>query len=320
MTGDSALPDTPRTSGALVVGEALVDIVVEAVGDASEHVGGSPLNVAVGLARLGRAVRFATDIGRDARGDTIVDRLASSGVDVVPGSVCDTQTSTATAALDARGAARYTFDFTWNPPVPTVAAAGVRVVHTGSLAAVVEPGASTVSTLLAAAAEHATVSYDPNVRPSLMPDTEATRERIAATVARADIVKASDEDLAWFAPGRDPLDVAYEWSRSGPALVVVTHGAEGALGFAASGMVDVAAPEVRVVDTVGAGDSFMAAVLDACWSLDLLGAPRRSHLRAIDTGRLRDVLERAAAASAITVSRAGAEPPTSAELARSSAR
>ncbi|MGW0027472.1 carbohydrate kinase family protein [Rhodococcus sp. NPDC003383] len=297
---------------ALVVGEALVDIVQRDGKEPVEHVGGSPLNVAVGLGRLGRAVRFTTRVADDPRGTRIIDHLAGSGVSLTPGSAAAERTATAQATIDDRGAAHYEFDIAWDPvePPPTVDAV---LVHTGSIAVVLEPGCDLVAELVAQQSSASTVSFDPNIRPALISDVARGRARIERLVALADVVKASDEDLAWFAPDRDPLDTARDWLSRGPAIVVVTRGAEGAVAVCAAGVVEVPAVQVEVADTVGAGDAFTAGLLDGLWTRGLLGADRREALRAITVDDLRDVLGTAAWTSALTVARAGADLPTRAE-------
>lgn len=299
----------------LVVGEALVDVVHHPDGTVTEHPGGSPANVALGLARLGRGVDLLTWLGRDARGRLVADHLSASGAALVPGSDGARRTSVATAHLGPDGGATYEFDLTWrvperwaSPPGPPLA------VHTGSIAAVLEPGGPDVANILAAHRDSATLTYDPNVRPSLMPPPEATRPVVERLVGLADVVKVSEEDLAWLAPD-DPDGLADSWAAAGPALVVVTRGGAGATALGAGGLrVDVPAVPVPVADTVGAGDAFMSALLDGLWSADLLGPARRAALRSADAGTVRRVLERCALAAAITVSRPGADPPTAAEL------
>ena len=160
----------------------------------------------------------------------------------------------------------------------------------------------------------ATVSYDPNVRPGVLGTAEAVRPLIEALVDRADVVKLSDEDAHWLAPGTPPVELARRWQARGPALVVVTRGAEGALAVTAAGTVEVASRTTEVADTVGAGDSFSAALLHALAGLGLLGADQRDRLRAIDLATTNDVLELAATVAAVTVSRPGADPPWLAEL------
>lgn len=301
---------------ALVIGEALIDVVRRADGSVTEHPGGSPANVALGLCRLGRGVDLLTWFGQDAHGRALTDHLEASGVTIVPGSASAEHTSVATADIDADGVATYVFDLSWHVPDRWASPpAAPLVVHTGSIAAVLEPGGPDVANILAAHRDSATVTYDPNLRPSLMPPPEATRPVVEGLVALADVVKVSDEDLAWLEPGSAPLDVARRWVTTGPAVVIVTMGGNGATALTADGRrVDVAAPRVTVADTVGAGDSFMGGLIDGLWSADLLGGERRDALRAAGEGTWRSVLERCARIAAITVSRAGANPPTRAEL------
>ncbi|OBI19177.1 ribokinase [Mycobacterium sp. E2327] len=288
---------------ALVVGEALIDIV-----GAAEHVGGSPLNVAVGLARLGRDVDFATHIGDDERGRRIADYLKAAGAQLVPGSSSADRTPTAVATIGADGSVTYTFDLDWQLS-GTPEAAPPLLVHTGSIAAVREPGCRAVAALVDTYRASATVSFDPNVRPSLIADRDLARDRIARLVERSDIVKASDEDLTWIDPDRDPESTARAWLASGPALVVLTRGDRGARGFCAAGEVRVPARQVEVVDTVGAGDAFMVGLLDALWGMGLLGAARRAALGRIGLDALTAALQTACLSSAWTVGRAGADLP-----------
>ncbi|MFL0455737.1 carbohydrate kinase [Brachybacterium paraconglomeratum] len=301
------------TARILIAGEALTDIVVDADGGRREHPGGSPLNVAVALSRLGHDAHLLTAIGDDVRGDAIRAHLDESGVQLTPASVRPGRTSTAEAVLDARGAATYTFDLTWDPDTAGLPEAP-DAVHTSSIAAVLEPGATTLSALLRSARGSSTISYDPNARPTLMGAPEDVRARIEENIALSDVVKASDEDVAWLYGTEDVEDVAAAWRDLGPSLTVLTRGGDGAVAFSASGRVQVAPVQVEVVDTVGAGDTFSAGILDALAAKGLLGADRREMLAAIPSDDLATVLRRAAALSAITVSRAGANPPWSHEL------
>lgn len=301
------------TARFLIVGEALTDIVVDADGARREHPGGSPLNVAVALSRLGHPTDLLTRVGNDARGDAIRAHLQESGVRLTPGSSVDASTSTAQAVLDAHGAATYEFDLLWDPDasgLPT----GFDAVHTSSIAAVLSPGAATVTDVLRRHREHATISYDPNARPSLMGDAATVREQIEATIALSDVVKASDEDVAWLYGTDDLEDVVASWRDLGPALTVMTRGAEGAVGFAAAGRVQVSPVVVDTVDTVGAGDTFSAGILDGLAAAGMLGAQQRPALAAMPSDEVAAVLRRAAGLAAITVSRAGANPPWSHEL------
>jgi len=308
--GTAESSPTPRDDEhVLVVGEALIDVVHHADGTVDHLPGGSLANVALTLGRLERATTLATWIGDDDAGATIQRWLGESGVELAPGSNGAASTSTATARLDAEGAATYDFDVEWQVPAGTAVTPATLALHTGSIAAVLEPGASAVYALVKAARATATITYDPNVRPALMGDPADARRSIERLVAIADVVKVSDEDLAWLVPGVDPVEVARDWLALGPAIVVVTLGGDGAVAVSAAGEQRVAAPRTQVVDTVGAGDSFMGALLNGLWDAGLLGAGRRSGLRAIDPAVLRHVLEECVEVAAITVSRAGANPP-----------
>ncbi|WP_292976708.1 carbohydrate kinase [Mycobacterium sp.] len=295
-------------SRGLVIGEALIDIVQDGHQVIGEHVGGSPLNVAVGLARLGRDVDFLTHIGADAYGRRIAEYVKTSGAQLVPGSDSADRTTTARATVAQDGSASYEFDLDWQlsgtPPV-----APPLFVHTGSIAAMHDPGCLAVAALVDAYRVSATVSFDPNVRPSLIADRELARTRIEHLVERSDIVKVSDEDLRWLHPDRKPDDVARTWQALGPAIVAVTMADQGAEAVCAAGAVRVPARSSRVVDTVGAGDSFMVGLLDALWAQGLLGAERRAELAGLDLESLTEALEAGSAVAAVTVGRAGADLP-----------
>ncbi len=304
----------------LVIGEALIDIVEhpDTEEGSVEHVGGSPLNVVVGLARLGRDVDFLTYIGDDERGRRIADYVKASGAHLVPGSASAGRTPTAVATIADDGSATYAFDLDWQlsgtPPVlPPL------FVHTGSIAAVREPGCLAVAALLDAYRVSASVTFDPNVRPSLIADRDQARERIEHLVERSDIVKVSDEDLRWIDPNHEPERTARTWAAVGPALVAVTMGDRGSIAFCAAGEARVPARPVQVVDTVGAGDAFMVGLLDALWGLGLLGANRRADLGRIGLDALTAALETASLSSALTVARAGADLPDRAALQAHSA-
>jgi len=298
---------------ALVIGEALIDIVERDGVALGEHVGGSPLNVAIGLGRLGRDVDFLTHIGRDDRGKRIVDYVEASGVQLVSGSTDARRTPTALARLDAGGAANYVFDIEW-ALAGTAEVAPPLVAHTGSIAAFLDPGCLATAALLDAYRPSATISYDPNVRAALISDHEQARTRIERLVERADVVKASDEDLNWIDPNHAPERVAETWLGLGPSIVAVTMGGQGAFAMCAAGTVHVPALPVEVVDTVGAGDAFMTGLIDALWSLDLLGAAKRADLAHISLDDLQTVVRAAARVAALTVTRAGADLPDRAAL------
>ena len=293
---------------ALVIGEALIDIVKRDDEVAGEHVGGSPLNVAVGLARLDRGVDFLTHIGDDAHGRRIVEYVESAGAQLVSGSFSAHRTPTALATLDEGGSAQYTFDIEWEL-TGTPEVTPPLVAHTGSIASWLEPGCRATAALLDTYHPSATITFDPNVRPPLIEDGDATRGRIDRLLEKCDVVKASDEDLRWIDPNRSAKQIARTWLSLGPSIVAVTMGDRGAFAMCEAGTARIAALPVDVVDTVGARDAFMTGLIDALWELDLLGAARRSDLRAIGLEALNAVVRTAALSSALTVGRAGADLP-----------
>ncbi|GAA5026660.1 carbohydrate kinase [Terrabacter aeriphilus] len=312
------MTSAPTPVRTLVVGEALVDAVTTADGGTAEHVGGSPANVAFGLAALDHPADLATWIATDERGARIEAVCRQRGVRLTPGSQGAPFTSVAHATLDDTGAATYVFDLEWQvAPVPDLTAYGH--VHTGSIAAVLEPGGSQVRSILATARAHgATVSYDPNARPSLMGHPAQARALIEQSIRLADVVKLSDEDVDWLCPGESLDDVLRAWGELGPAVVVVTRGGEGAVVRVTRTGEQVAlpAPVVDVVDTVGAGDSFMAGLVSGLLDAGLLGgAEARERLRGADLDDVRPAVERALATGALTVRRAGAHAPGRADLA-----
>jgi len=296
---------------ALILGESLIDVV----GDA-RYAGGSPMNVAVGLGRLGRPVRLATWFGRDGDGDLLAKHLAESNVDVVTGSRGADHTSTAQVRFDEAGSASYAFDLSWQLPAAFAddASAPLPVVaHTGSIAAALQPGVTDVLTVIGRLAGRTAVSFDANIRPQIVGPREEVRPLTERFVSLADIVKASDEDLAWLYPDRPPLAGARDWAVAGPSLVVYTKGVDGVTAITAGGEIDVPAPTVAVADTVGAGDAFMAGLLHALWGVGVLGA-NNAALRNIDEPTLRQALDVATNVAAITLSRPGADPPLIDEL------
>ncbi|WP_432543635.1 carbohydrate kinase family protein [Kineococcus sp. SYSU DK002] len=304
----------PSTRRSVVVGEALVDVVHRAgSGPAAEHPGGSPLNVAYGLGRLGHDVALLTRLGDDARGRLLREHLDAGGVRLPPGAVDGDPTSVARAEIDAEGKASYEFDLVWRLPDVELPE-DVALVHTGSIGAAVDPGARAALELLRSVRGRATTSYDPNVRPAFFASPAAALARVEEFVAASDVVKASDEDLAWLLPGQDVDAVARRWQALGPALVVVTRGGEGAVAVSGAGTLQVPAPRVDVVDTVGAGDAFMSGLLHALAEHDLLGGAALPRLRHLGLRTLEAVVGTAIRSASITCSRAGANPPTRAEL------
>jgi fructokinase len=283
------------------VGESLVDVVV-ADGTTTERPGGSAANVAVALARLGRPVRLATSYGDDARGAAIAAHLAADGVDAAGEPRVLERTSVARARIGSDGAASYDFDLEWR--LGTVETGAPRVVHVCSLGAVLAPGCADVLALVDSLRPDATVTYDINARPALTGTGPEVVARVEAMVARADLVKASDEDLLALWPDRDLTTSARALLALGPAAVVVTRGPDGATWYAADGAAGaVMARTVEVVDTIGAGDTFGAGLLDALW--DRLGA----RLGDVNDETWSRAVDHAARCAAVTVGRIGADPP-----------
>lgn len=296
----------------LVVGESLVDIVHAADGSTREYAGGSAANVAVALARLGRPVRFVTAWADDEHGRVLAEHLGGAGVRLATDPHVLARTATAAATLGADGAATYEFDLEWR--IGPVEVEPPSVVHTCSLGAVIEPGAADVVSLVSRLREVATISYDINARPAITGTGPGVVALVERMVAVSDLVKASDEDLAALYPDLDLELAARRVLTLGPVAVVVTRGPDGATWFAEHAVVDIASLPVQVADTIGAGDTFGAAMIDALWERDRLGAEHRAELRDLPAEEIADVLAHAARAAAVTVSRPGADPPYRAEL------
>lgn len=289
----------------LVVGEALIDIV-ERDGSSSEHVGGSPANVALTLGRLGRDAVLVTDIGDDTRGRRIAEHLEASGVAVVRGDA--SRTSTARAALQEDGSAEYVFDLSWNPPAADPA--GAAHVHTGSIAIYLEPGGSAVLELLEALPAGVTASVDANIRPALVGEHGEALARFERVASVCEIVKLSDEDAGWLYPAMQLDEVLARLLSLGARLAVITRGGEGLLLASAVARVSVPAASIVVADTIGAGDSAMGAILDEALRQGLGGADGLL----LDEASLRAIGDWAARVAGVTTSRSGANPPTRAEL------
>lgn len=329
MAGPTASPLEDRASSGViaVAGEALVDFVPaggERLFEAAP--GGSPANVAVGLARLGVRTRMVARIAEDLLGRRLRAHLAGAGVDLSFTVRAAEPSSLAIVALDADGRAEYDFrvqgtaDWQWQEGeldgvLDSAPDHEVVAVHAGSLAMVLPPGADALTGMLGRARQTATVSYDPNCRPLLMGSPTVTLTQVRRVVGLADVVKASADDLAWLLPGQTPEAVARAWLGQGPALVAVTLGADGVVAATrAAGVVHRPARRVTVVDTVGAGDAFTSALLAGLHRRGLLGAAHRDALRDVDAGTLAGLLEEATLAAAVTCTRQGAQPPTAEEL------
>ncbi|VXC42544.1 carbohydrate kinase [Aeromicrobium sp. 9AM] len=292
---------------ALIVGEALVDVVQRPGAEPEPHAGGSPFNVAVGLARLDVPTHLAAQLADDAYGDLLRDRLYESDVVLDALEPAPARTSSARATLAEDGSATYEFDLTWDPAaLPDPGA--FEVVHVGSLGTSLEPGATLVADLVVMAdALGVPVSFDPNIRLTVEPDHEAWRRTFEAIAPHATVIKMSDEDAAVLFPGVEHDALAQKLAADG-ALVAITLGGDGAV-IASSGVVArIEAPRITVADTIGAGDSFMAAVLSWCAAYSWPAADE------LDVTELTDLGMYACSAAAITCSRPGADPPRTVDL------
>lgn len=305
-----------------VLGEAVVDLVGQGDRLYQAHPGGSPLNVAVGLGRLERPTALLARLSRDAFGAMFRRHLAASGVSDALLVEADEPSTLAVATVDATGVATYDFwvqgtaDWQWTAAeLDRLDGADALALHTGSMALEIDPGAAAILDLLRRCRGRLAVSYDPNVRMARRGPVADGRARVESVVALADLVKVSADDLDWLYPGEDPAGVAARWTAAGPGLVVATLGPAGALARTGAG-VEARRPAVAVdvVDTVGAGDAFMSGLLDGLAGRHLLGPDSRARLAAIDEPALDALLDRASLVAALTCARAGADPPTRAEL------
>lgn len=308
----------------LVFGESLVDEVPR--GDETLSLpGGSPLNVAVGLARLGRETTLVTRIGDDDAGEIIADYLADSGVRLFPGSIDDAPTSIARAHLDSAGNARYDFSLTNDYPAPPTAVTDISdlvyqapaLIHIGSIGAHLNPGADKLRSWLSIFAGTSTISYDPNVRLGVVGPREKLLAEIDELMEFVEVVKASHEDLEELFGNGDPALGARYFLDRGASLAVISMGASGLHLVTNRESVFVPAAKVDVVDTVGAGDSLMSALIDGLARMSLLGREDEAGIAGMSHSSLVSLGSYAAAAAAITVTRSGANPPTREELSKS---
>jgi fructokinase len=299
----------------VVAGEALVDLVSGPDGRLRAHPGGGPFNVARTVGRLEEPVAYLGRVSTDRYGVTLREHLAADGVRLDAIVPTDEPTTLAVAELDGAGAASYRFETAGTAapgltPEQALAAlpARVDILHVGTLGLVLEPMATALEAVVEAVPGETLVAIDPNCRPVATPDGPGYRQRLARVLQRADVVKVSDEDLAFLDPERPPLEAARRLLDQGPSLVLLTRGPVGAVVLAARQEARVRAPAVKVVDTVGAGDAFGGAFL-AWWRWHGLG---RSDLTRLDQAA--DATRFACAAAAMTCERAGALPPRRAEL------
>lgn len=303
------------TDRIVVAGECLVDVITSVSGEVREVPGGGPYNTARAIARLGCAAAFLGCVSRDRLGERLMTELASDGVDLSLVVRTDAPTTMAHASLDAGGAATYRFEVEGTAAPSLDAEAAVRAldpaplaIHVGTLGLVFEPVGSSLEALVEAAPAGTLVMLDPNARPSAIPDADLWRARIRRLAARADVIRASVDDLIALAPDVDALDVASELA-TGATVVLLTDGGrparvlhEGAV------VIELPVPDGPIVDTVGAGDSFAGGFL-AWWVRHGLG---REGL--VDRDHLRDATNFALRVAAITCARPGADPPHLAEL------
>jgi fructokinase len=307
------------TAAILVGGETLVDFIpLASEGRPTYRTanGGSPRNVAIALGRLGVPVGFFGGVSTDRFGAAIVSELADNGVDTAHVARLDRPTTLAFVSFedsepsysfyDAEAADRY-----WRVEDMPRIDPSVRAMHFGSISLVRLPAASAFSALLKREADRRFISFDPNVRPDVVRDEEGYRRRLAGVLAEADMIKLSAADAAWIAPDRDPADLAAEWLSASACLIFLTLGKEGAKLFAHQGIVERPAIAANVVDTIGAGDSFVAGCLAALHDADALDSKAVAALAAAD---LTKILDAGLAAAALTCERAGADPPHRAEL------
>ncbi len=305
----------------LVSGEALIDLVPAPAGGELAYVaraGGSSFNVAMGLGRLGAPVGFIGRVSTDLFGRMLRSRLEADGVDCRLVQEGDEPTTLAVVEIEAGSEPVYVFYgegtadrmFRVDDP-PADLPAEVTALHFGSISMVREPGASAFEAIMRREHGRRVLTLDPNVRSSLVGERRAYLERVEGWVSLADVVKVSQADLAWLYPGVALDDAGATWLARGPGIVVVTRGHDGSLGLTARHRVEVRGTKVVVSDTVGAGDAFTSGLLA---SLDGAGLLEHTRLREISAGSLRACIAFANRAAAITCTRAGAQPPTRAEM------
>jgi fructokinase len=294
-----------------VVGEVLIDLIPEGA-DRKPIVGGGPANTAKALAKLGLDTQFIDGISSDQYGQMAKDELIGAGVKLDYVKYSDKPTCLAIVSLNESGSATYdfvientaTFDFTstWLPNPHTDRPS---LLHVGTLASVIEPGASVLFEWAQSVAKVAPIVFDPNIRPAVISDRKQYVAQVERWVAISSAVKVSDDDLKWLYPSLEIVQVVNNWLTKGPSLIVVTYGHKGLTGYRKGKMLNVDAVKVKVVDTVGAGDTVGAILVEAII---------KDGLDSLVGARLETMLKRAAKAAAITVSRVGANPPTSEEL------
>jgi fructokinase len=299
----------------VVAGEALFDLVASGTDELRAHPGGGPFNTARTIARLDQPVAYLGRLSRDRFGARLRGLLESDGVRLDAVVDTDDPTTLALAEIDSAGGAVYRFyeRGTSAPGLTTEAAlaalpAGVKVLHVGTLGLALEPVATALEAVVERLAREALIAVDPNCRPGVIEDHDAYRARLERVLARTDLVKASEEDVAFLHPDRPPVEGARALLHGGAAAAVLTRGPEGAVVVTREDAVAVPAPQADVVDTIGAGDAFGGALL-AWWYREGLG---RTGLA--DRDALMEATRFACLVAARTTERAGASPPTAEEL------
>jgi fructokinase len=310
-----------KTAPILVCGEALMDVF--AAGETptgialDARIGGSPFNMAVGLARLGQRVAMLTSISDGFLGDRLFRALGAEGVDTSTVLRCAAPTTLGVVGLDDRGVPSYAFygegaaDRQLPVEVLDRLPATLRAIQLGSYTMVVDPVAATLRALVERRRADTLIAYDPNLRLNVQPDAQRWRDTLGWMLPRTDLLKISDEDLSLLEPGLAPEAFAERALGAGVRLVVVTRGAQGATGWTATTRADAPPVPVTVVDTVGAGDTFQAALLT--WLAEQ-GQLDRSRIGALPNADLAAAIAFATRAAAITCSRRGADLPRRAEL------
>jgi len=308
----------------LTCGDALFDVFATSGGSASSialdaRVGGSPLNVAVALSRLGQSTAFLSKVSTDHFGRKLVAYLESERINVDLLVRTQAPTTLAIVALDDKGVPTYSFYTNGTADrslavseLPVRLLDAVRVVHIGSYTTALEPTAASLEALVTRERPRRFISYDPNIRPSIVPDPELWRRRVAALTAQSHLVKASVEDIQFLYPGAPVEGVLKDWLARGASIAVATMGEVGAMAVTRQGVTArVSARSVKVIDTVGAGDTFQAALLT--W-LGEHGRLSPDGLASLSADDLNSLLTFAARAAAITCSRRGADMPRRSEL------
>jgi len=296
----------------VVCGEALIDLIQQPDGSYLAVPGGGPKNTVIALARLGVRGALVARIGSDGFGDRIREQLGSAGVDCSLLTETPEPTTLAIASLDERGSATYSFyidgcaDGTWSiSALPADLGSAKFCVLAGSLSLPTDSMAAAFDHLISREA-HRVVVFDPNIRPALIRDADAVAARFDAWVAASVIVKASAEDVEWRYPGQPLADVANRWLGVGPSLGTLTDGAGGGHAFTLKQSVEEPAPDVLVVDTVGAGDTFTAGMVE--WLLRH-GVSTPGRIAQLSQDELRAALRAAVSLASDTCTRRGADPP-----------